>query len=1081
MANKITAALTSVTQETTVALANLNFDFALFKVEAPQEYSGVGQYLSKKRRDAAENGKEHIIARRLGALFGQALPATPTLIKAYGTRCSEIAKEAAAKQKYVRSKTLFDDWIGADATSIWAAATSGKGAIAVHLLACMLARIWTAHEATAIWEELIENRKADLGTADSADPMDISSLAASRIEITRDQISRWDASARAWISVADGVKKKQQTQLMLLMSNLSLPISKGGGVYDSVMSAWKGAMEIMEKVLNHTSQSVQDGAGLVGLASWHLYPDIYALRAVVKTVKFNDPLVPSDVLVTLGAGHSSSTDDTSVHWSLPLACLRYYGDPVPSSTTMAVTSSRLSMLECWFVILGSTMSTWGDLTQDLDSACKFIIALSDYVVFGVSPQLRRETTWLQHLSHAAQEFLTSREPERDMFQKLIARGSRRYAHFLAPLEGHPGGMFGLDSVRTLISMIKHPDNKVAVLRRIAEKRGELNSNLLIRYPRPEPQKQPLADSWDEMPLGDESDFLADFVLSTDYDRPTDALDLLSEAAQMTDTEKRLKADKHADHMSFSEDKPKNTDNFSVSLSKNASVSSTYLSSDVRQEPVDLRGQMKREKKSLDWEFATALAKQPSKKRKLDPQTDMTGHTRWVEEMRHIDNGELVKVLDNISIVESGPDKFVWIEDMTQEEQEHTGSLTYKTSYKCVLGDQSDAAMFIPNANFTTPWKDNSVEVDTLLLAFRCSWIDHAMLVEHLNNFNNPGHSTNHLLQYRTSLWNMAAAANIYKLMPHATINPSIFTRTLANASWAVTAEQSAPPRAFDFRLREWTTTLRDERKSLHTVTLTREQTMACIAHFENAQTDLDPNILKDAMALSCGNSIYVSAALMCDPYECPRDYEIKHVMGNIGRPGLSLMIPPMDPRTRKQDESTWAHVDHHDFDGRFEDCYQHTSLHLNFTGYQLPVGGLSHGRTITDAFFVESVVSVYDRSAWVADLDILKGLASQQLQRWPLVLCSHQDSACHSFPLTSIDSWDEYLDPPLNFGIFRGNGNWLARLAVVAHNALHQRETVLFKDADSVCWGCVSIFLATRKGSPMTTKTPEKSKPLFVC
>jgi hypothetical protein len=256
--------------------------------------------------------------------------------------------------------------------------------------------------------------------------------------------------------------------------------------------------------------------------------------------------------------------------------------------------------------------------------------------------------------------------------------------------------------------------------------------------------------------------------------------------------------------------------------------------------------------------------------------------------------------------------------------------------------------------------------------------------------------------------------------------------------------------------------------------------MACIANFENAQTDLDPNILKDAMALSCGNSIYVSAALMCDPYECPQAYEIKHVMGNIGRPGLSLMIPPMDPRTRKPDESTWAHVDHHDFDGRFEDCYQHTSLHLNFTGYQLPVGGLSHGQTITDAFFVESVVSVYDRAAWVADLDILKALASQQLQRWSPARCSHRDRARQRFPLTSIDSWDEYLDPSLHLGIFRGNGNWLARLAVVAHNALHQRKTILFKDADSVCWGCVSAFLRVRKGS-LPTKALGKNKPLFVC
>jgi hypothetical protein len=33
---------------------------------------------------------------------------------------------------------IFSDFTGADGTSIWAAATSGSGAISVHLLACML-------------------------------------------------------------------------------------------------------------------------------------------------------------------------------------------------------------------------------------------------------------------------------------------------------------------------------------------------------------------------------------------------------------------------------------------------------------------------------------------------------------------------------------------------------------------------------------------------------------------------------------------------------------------------------------------------------------------------------------------------------------------------------------------------------------------------------------------------------------------------------------------------------------------------------------------------------------------------------
>jgi hypothetical protein len=49
-----------------------------------------------------------------------------------------------------------------DGTSVWAAATSGKSAIAVHLLACMSARAWSGPQATSIWVEFVEARRQEL-------------------------------------------------------------------------------------------------------------------------------------------------------------------------------------------------------------------------------------------------------------------------------------------------------------------------------------------------------------------------------------------------------------------------------------------------------------------------------------------------------------------------------------------------------------------------------------------------------------------------------------------------------------------------------------------------------------------------------------------------------------------------------------------------------------------------------------------------------------------------------------------------------------------------------------------------------
>jgi hypothetical protein len=66
--------------------------------------------------------------------------------------------------------------MGLDGTSIYAAATSGSKVIALHLLACMLARAWPGPEATAIWVELVASRKSELET--TSDPSQLHGLIA---------------------------------------------------------------------------------------------------------------------------------------------------------------------------------------------------------------------------------------------------------------------------------------------------------------------------------------------------------------------------------------------------------------------------------------------------------------------------------------------------------------------------------------------------------------------------------------------------------------------------------------------------------------------------------------------------------------------------------------------------------------------------------------------------------------------------------------------------------------------------------------------------------------------------------------
>lgn len=107
-------------------------------MDAPVEYQGLGAALSTNRRNVAEYGTAHITARKLGALFEAVLPETPRLIEAYGKRTSEIAESDVARLQSPSTKGIFGEYTGLDGTSIWAAATSGRSVISMHLLACML-------------------------------------------------------------------------------------------------------------------------------------------------------------------------------------------------------------------------------------------------------------------------------------------------------------------------------------------------------------------------------------------------------------------------------------------------------------------------------------------------------------------------------------------------------------------------------------------------------------------------------------------------------------------------------------------------------------------------------------------------------------------------------------------------------------------------------------------------------------------------------------------------------------------------------------------------------------------------------
>jgi hypothetical protein len=507
LVGKVTGSVAALYNENSLALANLNLDFTLVKLEVPREFGSLALSLSKKRKTDAEEGALHRTARKLGALFEGSLPPTQGLLRAYGERVSEISSMPTVNPKSSDRDNIFAGQIGLDAASIWAAATSGAGAIAVHLLACMLSRMFTSSEATSVWVELVEKQKEkifkerdeDLYSEKYNGPM-----VAAQQEIPRNDLANWDASARAWLQSADQAKEREHKQMMLILNNASIPINNELNTYSSVMKAWTTTLRAMESLLKGMPQQVQDGAALLGISSWHMYPDILLFGDTTVEVKQKDPLFEDTAVLTLGLeitrGH-----DRSVSWSLPLARLQYYGDPVPTSRSAGPDNSRITPEQFSWVAIGCLFDTWGEFARTSEDGLAWLQKITDFVREPLCLAMRgyralshyrdqsytdRECgmMWLEYLDVAAQNLATCDLIDKKLAWQLVSLG-RRKSTFLYPNNEHPLPLFGLSSLSNLIPLIQTDEDRLELLRKLASRQRLSRAKFIIRY---EPSNSPFA-------------------------------------------------------------------------------------------------------------------------------------------------------------------------------------------------------------------------------------------------------------------------------------------------------------------------------------------------------------------------------------------------------------------------------------------------------------------------------------------------------------------------------------------------------------------------------------------------------------
>jgi len=307
------------------------------------------------------------------------------------------------------------------------------------------------------------------------------------------------------------------------------------------------------------------------------------------------------------------------------------------------------------------------------------------------------------------------------------------------------------------------------------------------------------------------------------------------------------------------------------------------------------------------------------------------------------------------------------------------------------------------------------------------------------------------------------ALELYENLPGARVQLSVVNNPLRGYRWSPSRHDVDYDRRYEH--------LASAHRPSENEDSSRARAFACIATFETGGLDINPSTITGVMGVSVGNSLYISRLISSDPYLWGSESTIGRCIGNVGKRGLAFLISPENPMVKEPGYDRWKLVQHAPFNGTLEDNFTETSLHLSLTGYQQPLFTGEHGLQDNEIYFIQSVVQVYDRGNWVADIDILKAFASarkqESIKRLSDSDCIHNQDQALDFTridmVKAIDCWDEIIDEPDGTSITRAKGNGLARLAltVVAHQ---KKKRVLVADG-KVCWACVKAATLSSSGA----------------
>lgn len=1053
---KLVASLFSATNENTLALASLKFDFSLMKVEAPAEFTGLGEKLSTRRRHEAEDGMHHKTARRLAALFEQLVPSTPNLITAYGRRSSEIIQMPGVNPEASPKYGPFESFVGADGTAMWAAATSGIPALGVYLLACLLARAWDAQEAISIWVELVEWRRREIEYGAKTNHIISESSRLSVLQdISREDLARWDASARAWLRSADQVKVKEQAQLMLIVKNAQLPFHGGASTYRKVIETWRQAMQGLESLLCGRPQEIFNGAILLAFSAWHLYPNLIVFGHEIKTIKFDDQCVDPRGIGTIRLQHRSALACQGTSWSLALSHLRYYGNPV--TVTSTTDFSRVAIHELHTVALGSILRSWEISARDTLDVAQWFTGLWDFLCCGATKDALDGLGWLKCLAQAAKEVLRSNASNESGTMHLLAHGQRRGKNFLGAQAEPVVPFFGLANESVLAGLSGQMDEErgVRYLRTVAKMNGWQSSDGYICSDRKLLANHPSVGTRIYMTAvphtcgsrkrGINGSVVKEVTharwLHTEEDEsfqkdsnsPGFHTALTSQLRELSDTGERTSsvhnAPRKASPLNWVWTSPpflfNHEEHARLGLASDTDIELNFCDSGSDQSAFCRcfdcdTGAIAQSRRSLSFSSVmrigayTLFRKDNLTRQELEYEEEIT-----IRGKDYLHPRILLKRLHSLIVRPNVISSF--LQFLVNSNATRNGVDASSTSSKSPFGDGAEVKTDTEARHIYKQFMDQ----------IYCKKIDEGRrkpsCQEHFSDVNyiqEIAKVVSVSKKRSICLTALALATQVYYQLDGASISFKVVDSPLDEAPWLPTQIPG------------------DNRKRIIEgevfpsnlpATLPKLNTLSCIAHFESGTLIMQPEEFEQTLAIASGNSIFVIGVLMSDPFDLVPEDTVKRIIGNIGRTGICLLVAPFEPQIRSLGEQ-WNLVNHAAYDKKREDNFKSTSLHLSFTDWTLPLEVKGSGARAIDqeANLVEAVISVLDAGKWVADLDILcidfNALTRLEMSHE----CPGHSDGPSDYDFTSLDTWEELLDPPKSVGFFRAHGNWAARLAAVS-------------------------------------------------